>query len=67
MRDGWLGEPHAFFNVAGAQSALARGTRTPLFKRSQDAAPRRIGNGMERSIERWDWTDHGLDHEYLLN
>ena len=64
MRDGWLGEAHAFFDVAGTEACVlsdcrgAGGSRAALFEGSEDAAARGIGNGMERAVER-DGRVHG--------
>ena len=57
VRDGWLGETYAFFNVAGAEAVFSRdenacGRWSPLFEGREDAAARGIGDGMERVVER---------------
>ena len=63
MRDGWLGEAHAFFDVAGAEAGFFPWqercwSRAALFESREDAAPRGIGDGVQRVVERrgaWSW------------
>ena len=51
MRDGWLGETHAFFDVAGAEAVFScdegAGGNCSLFESCEDAAAGGIGDGME--------------------
>jgi hypothetical protein len=58
MGDGGLGEAHALFNIAGAKASVlcdrgsGRGSRATLFESPQDAAARRVSNGVQRVVER---------------
>jgi hypothetical protein len=67
MRDGWLGEPHAFFNIAGAEAGMlsdcegAGRSCAALFEGAEDLAPRGIGNGMELVVERCRSRGHRME------
>ena len=67
MRDGGLGEPHAFFNIAGAEAGMlsdcegAGGSCAALFEGTEDLAPRGIGNGMELVVERCRRRGHRME------
>ena len=56
MRDGWLGEVDAFFDVAGAESVLCDGrgvggSWAALLQGVEDAAAGGVGDGVERVVE----------------
>jgi hypothetical protein len=52
MRDGRLRELDAFLNVSGAEADFFSNGASPLFlERAQDAAARRVGDGVEEAVE----------------
>jgi len=62
MGDRGLGEAHALFDVAGAETFfLGRRSRcASLFESLQDAAPRGIGDGVQGVVERWGCVHRGV-------